>query len=116
MFYKLYRHMLNLLDIIIREMKLRNYSPKTIEAYLRVIKDIYAFYGRSPRDLSEEEIKNVPPNHSLIRANRRMVGKCWGFSREYKRVVFPGKNLIGQVVNIKINKVKEWELEGEVQY
>jgi len=48
----------NLLDIITREMKLRNYSPKTIEAYTRVIKDIYAFFGRSPRDLSEEEIKN----------------------------------------------------------
>ena len=59
------------------------------------------------------KIKNDPPNHSLIRANRRIVGICYGFSREYKRVSFPGnKNLIGQIVNIKINKVKEWEMEG----
>ncbi|MFH1193895.1 MAG: site-specific tyrosine recombinase/integron integrase [bacterium] len=50
--------MSNLLDIITREMKLRNYSLKTIEAYLRVIKDIYAFYSRPPRELSEKEIKN----------------------------------------------------------
>lgn len=50
--------MLNLLDIITREMKLRNYSPKTVEAYLRAARDIYAFYNRPPRDLTEEEIKN----------------------------------------------------------
>ena len=50
--------MLNLLDIIVREMKLRNYSPKTIEAYIRVVKNIYTFYRKPPRDLSEEEIKN----------------------------------------------------------
>lgn len=48
----------NLLDIVMREMKLRNYSPKTIDAYTRVVKDIYAFYHRPPRDLGEEEIKN----------------------------------------------------------
>ncbi len=50
--------MLNLLDIIIREMKLRNYSPKTIDAYTRVVKDIFSFYKRPPRDLNEEEVKN----------------------------------------------------------
>ena len=48
----------NLLDIITREMKLRNYSPKTIEAYTRVVKDVFLYYNRPPRDLSEEEIKN----------------------------------------------------------
>jgi site-specific recombinase XerD len=57
MLYGLLNIMLNLLDIIIREMKLRNYSPKTIDAYLRVVKDVHTFYGRSPQDLSEEEIK-----------------------------------------------------------
>jgi len=50
--------MFNLLDIITREMKLRNYSQKTIDAYSRVIKDIYNFYHRLPQDLSEEDIKN----------------------------------------------------------
>ncbi|MDO8591269.1 MAG: tyrosine-type recombinase/integrase [bacterium] len=47
----------NLLDILTREMKLRNYSPKTIEAYVRVAKDLYVFYKRPPRELSDEEIK-----------------------------------------------------------
>lgn len=48
----------NLLDIIVREMKLRNYSPKTINAYTRVVRDLYVFYKRRPpRDISEEDIK-----------------------------------------------------------
>ena len=49
--------MANLLDIIVREMKLYNYSPKTIEAYTHVVKDIYVFYHKPPRELSVEEIK-----------------------------------------------------------
>lgn len=50
-------HSPDLLEILTREMKLRNYSPKTIEAYVRVAKDVYAFYKRPPRELTEEEIK-----------------------------------------------------------
>lgn len=43
------------------------------------------------------------------------AGKCYGLSREYKKVIFPGKkSLIGEIVNVKINKIKEWELEGIV--
>lgn len=48
----------NLLDIILREMKLRNYSEKTIKAYTRVVRDIFSFYKKPPRDLSEEKIKD----------------------------------------------------------
>ena len=44
---------LNLLEILTREMELRNYSHKTIEAYTRVIKDIYVYYKRPPRDLND---------------------------------------------------------------
>jgi len=46
------------MDIILREMSLRNYSQKTIKAYTRVVKDVFSFYKKPPRDLSEEEIKN----------------------------------------------------------
>lgn len=53
----LYHIMPNLLDIIDREMKLRNYSPKTISAYTRVVKDVFAFYKKPPRNLTPEEIK-----------------------------------------------------------
>jgi len=48
----------SLMDIILREMSLRNYSQKTIKAYTRVVKDVFSFYKKPPRDLSEEEIKN----------------------------------------------------------
>ncbi|MFH1890343.1 MAG: site-specific tyrosine recombinase/integron integrase [Candidatus Kuenenbacteria bacterium] len=50
--------MADLINIITREMKLRNYSPKTIKAYIWVIKDLYRFCKRPPREISIEEIKN----------------------------------------------------------
>lgn len=49
--------MANLIEIIAREMKLRNYSPKTIEAYAHVFKDAYAFFRRPLRGVTAEEIK-----------------------------------------------------------
>lgn len=55
----------NLLDIVLREMKLRNYSPKTIEAYTRVIKDAHAFFRRPLREVGMEEIK-VANRHGKI--------------------------------------------------
>lgn len=50
--------MANLIDIITQEMRLRNYSHKTVDAYTRVVRDIYAFYKRPPRELSEQEIRD----------------------------------------------------------
>ncbi|MBU0579326.1 site-specific integrase [Patescibacteria group bacterium] len=47
----------NLIDILTREMKLRNYSPKTIKAYSSVIQDLYKSCKKLPRDLETEEIK-----------------------------------------------------------
>ena len=49
--------MADLIDIIRREMKLRNYSPKTMEAYIAVAKDLYKFAKKPIRELSLEEIK-----------------------------------------------------------
>ncbi len=47
----------NLLEILTQELKLRNYSQKTVEAYTRVVKDIYSFHKRPPRDLTVEEVR-----------------------------------------------------------
>ncbi len=47
----------NLLEILTQEMKLRNYSPKTAEAYTRVVRDVYNFFKRPPRELSAEQIR-----------------------------------------------------------
>ncbi|MEW6610762.1 MAG: site-specific tyrosine recombinase/integron integrase [Patescibacteria group bacterium] len=49
--------MANLLDILIREMELRNYSKKTIAAYTSVVKNLFTFYKKPLRDLTREEIK-----------------------------------------------------------
>jgi len=47
----------NLIFILRREMELRNYSQKTIEAYTRVAKDLYRYYKKPIRELSDEDIK-----------------------------------------------------------
>lgn len=47
----------NLITIIGQEMKLRNYSTKTIDAYTRVIKNLFVFAKKPPRDLTNDEIK-----------------------------------------------------------
>jgi tRNA-2-methylthio-N6-dimethylallyladenosine synthase len=99
------------------------YSPRSGTAAFKVF----------PDDVSREEkrrrwlVLQSLMEKNALRKNKKFVGqtvevlvdgcsngKCYGFSREYKRVIFSGdKNLIGQVVNVKINKIKEWELEGE---
>ncbi|HPI67370.1 MAG TPA: tyrosine-type recombinase/integrase [bacterium] len=48
----------DLINIIIQELKLRNYSPKTIKAYAFVAKDLYLYFKKSLRDLSNSEIKD----------------------------------------------------------
>lgn len=50
--------MANLMDIVHREMAIRNYSPKTISAYTRIISDLYKKTKTPPRDLSEASIKD----------------------------------------------------------
>lgn len=39
-------------------MTLRNYSRRTIEAYTRVVSDLYKIIGRLPRDITPAEIKD----------------------------------------------------------
>ena len=46
-----------LLDIVTREMRLRNYSPRTIKAYTRIMVELFMFYKIPPRDLSFEQVK-----------------------------------------------------------
>ena len=50
--------MINLIDIITQELKLRNYSPKTIKAYTFVAKDLYLYFKKPLRELSTGEIKD----------------------------------------------------------
>lgn len=49
--------MINLIDIITRELKLRNYSPKTIKAYTFVARDAFNYFKKPLRELSTEQIK-----------------------------------------------------------
>lgn len=98
------------------------YSPRTGTAAFRAF----------PDDVPQEEkrrrwrvLQNLMEKN-VLRKNKKFLNKtvevlidgcknyrCWGFSREYKKISFPGgKNLIGQVVNVKIKKAQEWELEG----
>lgn len=49
--------MASLIEIITREMRLRNYSPKTITAYARVFKDAFEYFHRPLREVRPDEIK-----------------------------------------------------------
>ena len=48
----------NLIEIITKEMIIRNYSRHTIEAYIRVISDLYKIVGKPPRGITMAEIKD----------------------------------------------------------
>lgn len=50
-------HMPNLIEIIQREMAIRNYSRKTIQAYTNVIADLYRWAKQPIRDLPIDQIK-----------------------------------------------------------
>lgn len=47
----------NLIEMLHQEMRLRNYSPKTITAYSRVIEDLYKKIKIPLRELAEDDIK-----------------------------------------------------------
>ncbi len=47
----------NLIEIIHKEMSIRNYSPRTIEAYTHVVSDLYKTLKKPPRELLPAEIK-----------------------------------------------------------
>lgn len=46
-----------LIEIMEQEMRLRNYSRRTIEAYTRVARDLFHLYRKPIRELHDEEIK-----------------------------------------------------------
>jgi len=50
--------MADLIEIIIREMNLCNYSPKTIKAYVGVVKEFYLYSKKPPKEASGEDIKD----------------------------------------------------------
>jgi integrase/recombinase XerD len=45
------------LDFIASEMRLRNLSPRTIKAYCHAIEELYTYYNKSPKDISNNEVK-----------------------------------------------------------
>ena len=47
----------DLLAIMEQEMRLRNYSRRTIEAYTHVAREFFQYYKKPIRELQEEEIK-----------------------------------------------------------
>jgi len=45
------------LDYIADEMRLKNLSKRTISAYCHAIEELYSYYNKSPKDISEKEVK-----------------------------------------------------------
>ena len=55
---------------MIQDLKLRNYSPKTVECYVRHVAKFAAYFGRSPDELGPEEIRQ----YQIYLAEERGVG------------------------------------------
>jgi len=45
------------LDFVADELRLRNLSPKTIKSYCKEIESLYKYYSKSPRDITNDEVK-----------------------------------------------------------
>ncbi len=45
------------LDFVADELRLRNLSPKTIKSYCKEIESLYKYYSKSPRDITNVEVK-----------------------------------------------------------
>jgi integrase/recombinase XerD len=56
-FYAIFYLMGKFLDFIASEMRLRNLSPRTIKAYCHAIEELYTYYNKSPKDISNNEVK-----------------------------------------------------------
>lgn len=48
---------MNLIEIITNEMKLRNYSKNTLDSYIRVVREVYIFFGKPLNELKTEDLK-----------------------------------------------------------
>lgn len=66
----------NLLEIMMREMRLRNYSRHTIEAYTRVALEVFRFYRKPIKELSEEEIKKFLEDKLNKNCSSQTVSLC----------------------------------------
>jgi integrase/recombinase XerD len=72
---------------MIRELELQRKAPRTIEAYVSAVKELADHYGRSPADLSVEEIRDFFHNMIVVRklawssCNQRLCGVSF-FYRE----------------------------------
>jgi tRNA-2-methylthio-N6-dimethylallyladenosine synthase len=103
---------------------LAKYSPRSGTPAFKALKDDV------PHDEKERRWRVLQKlmEETVLRKNQKYLGqtlevliesckdgKCSGNSRECKRVVFLGdESLIGQIVNVKINEAKEWELAGDI--
>lgn len=50
--------MADLIEIITRELKLRNYSQKTVTSYTAVARDAYAYFKRPLREVAREDVRS----------------------------------------------------------
>ncbi|HUU18142.1 MAG TPA: phage integrase N-terminal SAM-like domain-containing protein [Sedimentisphaerales bacterium] len=59
---------------MIRDMKLRNFSPTTQRGYLRAVAGLAEYYHRSPDRISTEEIQDYIVH--LLSEGKLAVGTC----------------------------------------
>lgn len=80
-----------------------------------------AYVGKTVSVLVERHEPPAPTDEMLampgnvIENLARLPGTCFGNSREMKLVSFPGgKELVGQIVSVKVEKAEKWILYGQM--
>lgn len=77
---------------MIREMNLRQFSPRTVECYVAAVADLARYYRRSPEQLDHEQLRDYM-QHLLV--ERRLAqGTC---NLRAAAITFFYKHVLGQV-------------------
>jgi integrase/recombinase XerD len=66
--------MTSLRQRLIREMQLRQFTPRTIESYVKAVAGLATFYGRSPDQLQLEEVRSYL--HHLLTRRKLAAATC----------------------------------------
>ena len=82
-----------LIAIVRREMRLRNYSPRTMEAYIRVGRDLFLRFRKPLRELGSEDIKTYLVEKQEAGLSSQTIALCANainflFLEIYKRADF----------------------------
>ncbi len=102
---------------MVKEMELRNFAPRTQEAYLRAVAGLAEFYNKSPKVTTQEELDDYflhLKNEKDLAWNSRNVVRS-GLQFLYADVLHDDSKIIGRSRQRKVTRLPEILSHGEVK-